>query len=114
MEQNNVDIHHQYQKTFIETFRPEDLEIRKQLDFGCSRQNNTAVMFEISSQWNKAAKYIEKRFAKIRYIKSIKEWELYWMCVNQKWELYILFPTTTNLQVLLKTIKEDAYFCFFG
>ena len=36
MEKKNIDIHEQYLKTFVETLRQQDPEIRKQIDIGYS------------------------------------------------------------------------------
>ena len=114
MEKKNIDIHQQYLKTFVETLRPKDPEIRQQIDIGYSWKNNTAVLFEISPKWDNPEELLNTEFAKIRYIKTQKEYKLYWMRSTGKWELYEPFPISTNLKELLNVIKEDAHYCFFG
>lgn len=43
--EKNINIQEQYLKTFVETLRPQDPEIRKQVDIGYSWENNTAILF---------------------------------------------------------------------
>lgn len=114
MEQKNINIQEQYLKTFVETLRPQDPEIRKQVDIGYSWENNTAILFEIRPKWDHPEELMNTEFAKIRYTKTQKEYKLYWMRGTGKWEIYEPFPTATNLQELLNVIKEDAHSCFFG
>ena len=114
MEQKNIDIQENYLKTFVESLRPEDVEIRKQIDYGYSWENNIAILFEIRPRWDRPEKLMNIEFAKIRYTRTQREYKLYWMRGSGKWELYEPFPTATNLQDLLKEVKQDSYSCFFG
>lgn len=114
MEIKNTDIQNQYLKTFVETLRPEDVEIRTQVDIGYTWENNTAILFEIRPKWDNPEELLHTEFAKIRYTKTQKQYQLYWMRSSGKWEIYEPFPTATHLQDLLKEIKEDTHSCFFG
>lgn len=114
MDQKNIEIQDKYLKTFVESLRSEDVKIRKQIDFGYSWENNTAILFEIRPKWDNPEELLNAEFAKIRYIKTQKEYKLYWMRSSGKWELYEPFPTATNLQDLLKVVKQDSHSCFFG
>src|SRR3546814_12505377 len=75
-------------RSCIETLRPADEEVRKKLDFGYSWDGQTALLFEIRSQWNDSMKVVELPFAKLRFIKSSKIRKLYWMSGSGKWEDY--------------------------
>ncbi|HUH36038.1 MAG TPA: DUF3024 domain-containing protein [Moheibacter sp.] len=101
-------------KKFVEEIRPKEIEIRKQLDFGYSWKKNTAILYSIRPFWRNPNELIQSEFAKIRYTKTTNSWTLYWMRASGKWELYEPFPTANSIDVLLKIIKEDAHFCFFG
>ena len=46
-------------------------------------------------------------FAKIRYYKSRKEWNLYWMRASGKWELYESFPLSSHLDKIIEIIKSE-------
>ena len=39
-------------KKYVESIRPEELEIRKQLDFGYSFDGKVAILYEIRPVWN--------------------------------------------------------------
>ncbi len=99
---------------FIEQLRPEDPEIRKQLDYGYRFDNQIIYIYEIRPQWDDPSIYQSMDFAKIRYYKTRRNWNLYWMRASGKWELYEPYPVATNLDKLLKIIRDDEYGCFFG
>ncbi|MGJ1197905.1 DUF3024 domain-containing protein [Sphingobacterium spiritivorum] len=101
-------------KSFVEARRPKDEAILKQLDFGYSWDGQIALLFEIRPQWNDPSHILELPFAKLRFIKSIKIWKLYWMRGSSKWEAYESKPESINLQLLLDEIDHDGYGCFFG
>ncbi|QNL52663.1 DUF3024 domain-containing protein [Olivibacter sp. SDN3] len=101
-------------RSFVESLRPSDEEIRKQLDVGYSWDRQTALLFEIRPQWNDPTKILEVPFAKLRFVKSSKLWKLYWMRGSGKWESYEPLPDSTNLRELLTEIQNDGYSCFFG
>ncbi|UQA76649.1 DUF3024 domain-containing protein [Sphingobacterium siyangense] len=101
-------------KSFIDSKRPKDVEVRKKLDFGYSWDGKTALLFEIRPQWNDSTNIVELPFAKLRFVKAAKIWKLYWMRGSGKWEAYEPKPECTNLQLLLDEIDHDGYGCFFG
>ncbi|MBU2949914.1 DUF3024 domain-containing protein [Tamlana agarivorans] len=99
---------------FIASIRPQDPEVRKQLDFGYSYDGKVVILFEIRSAWDASKEIVQKEFAKIRFYKSKKEWHLNWMRANGKWELYEPFSKATHLEALLDIVKQDQYGCFLG
>jgi hypothetical protein len=114
MEKKIIDINDEMLKAFIEEIRPDDLDVRKNLDMGYSWDGSVAMIYEIRPQWNKPENILHHAFAKIRYYKSRGEWKLYWLRANGKWEAYQPNPVATHLQKLLEEIKDDKYGCFFG
>lgn len=109
-----IDIAEGYLSSFIEKLRPEDLEIRKEIDFSYSWDGKIAYLNEIRPQWNDAEKIVTHPFAKIRYYKSRQEWHLYWLRANGKWEAYEPCPEASNLHDLLAAVGADQWHCFFG
>ncbi|QRY57236.1 DUF3024 domain-containing protein [Sphingobacterium siyangense] len=101
-------------KSFVDSRRPKDVEVRKKLDFGYSWDGQKAILFEIRPQWNDPSNILELPFAKLRFVKASKIWKLYWMRGSGKWETYEPKPESTNLQLLLDEINHDGYACFFG
>ncbi len=101
-------------KKYVESLRPEDIEIREKVDIGYSYGKNIVILFEIRPEWDNPKKKMQIEFAKIRYYKSRKEWNLYWMRASGKWELYGPFPMSTHLAKIIEIIKEDKHGCFYG
>lgn len=109
-----IDINEAIIKNFIEFLRPEDPEIREQLDVGYSYDGKIFLLFEIRPVWNNPEIKEEYEFAKIRYYQTRKEWALYWMRASGKWESYEPFPTSAYLDKIIEIIGEDIHGCFFG
>jgi hypothetical protein len=114
MENTRLSMHEVLLKNFIEDIRPEDEEIRKEVDLGYSWDGQCAILFEIRPAWNDSGKVLELPFAKLQYVKSKSSWKLYWMRGSGKWEAYQPLPSDLNLEVLLEIIGKDEVGCFFG
>lgn len=114
MENKEIDLNNELLKRFVEVLRPQDEEIRKQVDIGYSWDGSIAILYEVRPRWNSREEILHNEFAKIRYHKSRGEWNLYWMRANGKWEAYKAHSVASNLQKLLDVIKEDKHHCFFG
>ena len=74
-----IDINEATIKSYVEHLRPEDLEIRKQVDIGYLYKANVVCLFEIRPKWDNLEEKEKIEFARIRYYKSKKIWKLYWM-----------------------------------
>lgn len=114
MKKEVIDINEYTVKKYVESLRPEDLEVRKQLDFGYSYDGQFIELFEIRPVWNDPDKIQNLPFAKIRFYKSKQLWKLYWMRASGKWELYEPFPSSTHLTKIIDIIREDKFGCFYG
>lgn len=114
MENKTIDINEATLKKYVASKRPEDLEIRKQLDFGYSWDGKVARLYEIRPFWDNPSEIQYNEYAKIRFYKSRQKWQLYWMRASLKWKLYEPFPEATHLEEILDIITEDAYGCFHG
>ena len=114
MRKATIDINESKIKQYTESLRPENQEIRAQLDFGYSYDGKIAEIYEIRPLWNNPVKTQNIPFVKIRFYKSKQLWNLYWMRANGKWELYEPFPESTYIDKIIEVIKEDKHGCFFG
>jgi len=101
-------------KNFIEEIRPEDEEIRKQVDLGYSWDGQIAILFEIRPARGNSGKVLQLPFAKLQYVKTKMAWKLYWMRASGDWEAYKPHHTDADLEALLKVIGLDELNCFFG
>ena len=114
MTNKTIDINEFIIRKYVESLRPENLEIREQVDIGYSYDGKIVILYEIRPIWNDPKKKEQFGFAKIRYYKSRKKWNLFWMRASGKWEIYEPFPEPPHLEKIIETIKEDKYSCFFG
>lgn len=114
MENTIISMYELQIKGFIESRRPADEEIRKQVDLGYSFDGQTAILFEIRPQWSDPTKIMHSPFAKLQYVKSKKIWKLYWMRASGNWESYEPHPTDPDLESILTVIGNDERNCFFG
>lgn len=114
MRNTAIDINESTIKKYVESLRSEEPKIREQLDFGYSYDQKVVILYEIRPIWNNPNQTQNIEFAKIRFYKSRKEWNLYWMRASGKWELYEPFPKSTHLEKIVEVIKEDKHGCFFG
>jgi hypothetical protein len=114
MSKTSIDINEVTIQKYVETLRPEDDKIRKELDFGYTYDGKVAIVFEIRPRWDDPSQIQQIPFLKIRYYKSLNCWKLYWMRASGKWELYEPFPSATHLNKILKIVEEDKHGCFYG
>ena len=114
MTNKTIDINEYTIKKYVESLRPENIEIREQVDIGYSYDGKVVILFEIRRDWSNPKEKQQMEFAKIRYYKSKKEWNLYWMRASGKWDIYEPFPKSTYLDKVIEIIKEDKNACFFG
>lgn len=114
MKTKETDLNELTVKQFIKSLQPKDEEIRKQLDFGYSYDGKSVIIYEIRPIWDCPSEIQHIEFAKIRFFKSRRQWNLYLMRASGKWELYAPFPESSHLEKLIKIIKEDKHGCFFG
>jgi Protein of unknown function (DUF3024) len=100
-------------KAFLERKRPPP-HIRSQLDFGCAVVGQVVDVFEIRPDWQDATITRHRPFARIRFVRSSKQWRLYWMRQDLKWHAYEPSARHASLQSALDVIAADAHCCFFG
>jgi len=104
-----IDINESTVKNFIESIRPKDEAVRNQVDFGYSYDGKIIELYEIRPLWSNPTEKQNIPFVKIRFFKSKKMWNLYWMRASEKWELYEPFPKSTHLDEIIGVIKKDKH-----
>ncbi len=98
---------------FVESKRPPE-HIRERVDLSFRITGQSVEIFEVRAQRNEASSMIEVPVAKVTYVKSTKEWKLYWMKSDMKWHGYKPFPISKSLETVLEAVEQDAYSCFWG
>ena len=114
MEVKIININEFMIQKFVEKIRPENPEIRKQLDIGYSFHNQIFELVEMFPQWNNPTEILSIPFARIKFVKRKKLWKLYWKQSNGSWKLYQPFSYSTHLDAILNCIEKDTHSCFFG
>jgi len=98
---------------YIERNRPPE-HIRPKLDIGWRFDKQTVYVFEIRPQWNNPSVTDHHDIAKATWVEQAKEWRVYWMRGNLKWNRYNPLPSIGNLQRFLIELEKDPSGCFWG
>jgi hypothetical protein len=98
---------------YIATHRPPE-EIRPKLDLGWRKEDQSVYLFEIRPQWDNKSVIHQYDFAKATWVGAKKQWNIYWLRANGKWELYKPLPWAGNLQRFLIEVEKDPHACFRG
>ncbi|MFS4415296.1 DUF3024 domain-containing protein [Maribacter sp. 2307ULW6-5] len=114
MDSSTTDINELTIRDYIESLRPEDPEIRKELDYGHSFDGKVAELFALRPVFDDPNTILQLPFAKVRYFKSKQLWRLYWKRARGTWEIYEPYPEATHLTPLLEVVQKDDHGCFFG
>jgi len=72
------------------------------------------IISEKRPAYQRPKEYIETPAAKLKYIKSKKEWRLFWMRGDLKWHSYNPKKNSVKLKDLVAEISSDPYGCFWG
>lgn len=110
----NIDLIEKQIEQFIETIRPEEEAIRKQLDIGFNYKNYTLEIFEVRPAWNNENEITHTPIAKTRYVKTQKVWKIYWIRASGQWEAYPPQKQVKTIQEFFEILKEDKHACFWG
>jgi hypothetical protein len=90
-------------------------EVKRHLDYDYEVQGQAVTLFEVRPFWRGApGESSRSPFVKIRYVKSSRSWQIYWMRASGKWHAYGPDPTAVSIEDALQIIEADSYGCFFG
>ena len=89
-------------------------EIKDELSLEYTVDRHDVVIFERRRGYRPELGLIESPIAKLKYVRGIGEWRLYWMRQDLKWHGYEPLPSSERLEELVAEIDEDSYACFFG
>lgn len=108
-----IDIHEDTIIRYLEGLRPKDEEMRARIDYDYLYKNQIVILYQVRPDMNARLEKLKLPFAKIRYYKTRRTWNLYWMRASGKWHAYEPNEYTTLKQVIA-VIDDDSYGCFFG
>ena len=90
------------------------LHLSKEIRYNYRIKSQNVLLYEERPSWNNPTKWLALDFAKLRYIRQHGTWRLYWMRASGKWITYEPKDESKSLEILIDTIKQDEYGCFFG
>jgi hypothetical protein len=77
-------------------------------------KGHAVVIVEVRVRWNNAQEWGESPIAKLKFIRTVRQWQLYWKRANLKWYGYEPFFSSSDLAELVREIDADPHGCFFG
>ena len=91
-------------------------QFKNQLQIIYEIKGHSVLVFETRPPWNKPGEWTKLGVAKFNFIRSRKEWKLYWMRQDLKWHAYDpeIRGMTHALEQLARLVDEDQYGAFFG
>lgn len=102
-----------YVSEYIAKNRP-PAHVRNEVDLCYRIEDQSILIYELRSLWNKPEQKIESMVAKTTYVKKDKLWKVFWQKSDMKWHSYEPVPTVKTLEEFLSTIEKDEYACFYG
>ena len=102
-----------YVGEYIAKHRP-PVHIRNEVDLSFRIEDQSIVIFEIRSLFNKVDEKIESMVAKTTYIKKTKTWKIFWHKSDMKWHAYQPQPEVKTLEEFITILEEDEHACFYG
>ncbi|WP_435236287.1 DUF3024 domain-containing protein [Psychromonas sp. PT13] len=100
-------------KKFLLKRRPHP-SVRDKCDLDCRLSNQTVEVFEQRPQWNNTDVFNEYPLAKMTYVKTKKEWEIFYMSSNLTWKSYRLHKSAKTIEEVFVIIDCDETGIFFG
>jgi len=108
-----VQIAHTEIARFMQNRRPRP-EIRHQLDLKAEIEGSIVTLFEVRPHYQDPSIIRSNPFAKIKWVGTRRQWELFWMRASGKWVSYEPSPCAAAIAELFDEIQNDPHGCFFG
>lgn len=90
------------------------LEIRNQVRMEYSINSHDVEIFEVRPRWDNPQEEMQTPVAKIKLVRTAKEWRLFWMRQDLKWHRYEPLQSSRDLKEIVDEIDQDRQGCFFG
>lgn len=91
-------------------------EIRHKLsyEFQLNAAQQSVEICEVRPHFQQPEIKIHSPVARFSFVKTSKQWKLYWMRGNGKWFRYETDAPMASIEDVLSVINTDQYGCFFG
>jgi len=94
--------------------RRQPLDIRDEICEGQRLDEQSIELFFVRPSFADPNIESEESIAKITYIRSKGEWQIFWKRASGKWTRYTEAPNDLSLKKALQVIDEELNHCFFG
>ena len=102
-----------YVSEYIAKHRPPP-HLRNEVDLCFRIEDQSVIIYELRSAWNKPDKKVEIMVAKTTYVKKVKLWKVFWYKSDMKWHGYTPAPEVNTLEEFLSVLEADENCCFYG
>ena len=90
------------------------VEIRDELRLEYSIDRHDVELYEVRPHWEDPAEEMQTPVAKFRFVRSTREWRLFWMRQDLKWHAYEPCASSRRLEELVEVVGRDEIGSFFG
>jgi hypothetical protein len=77
-------------------------------------EGHSVTVYEERPPWNGVGEWTRRGIARLRYYRSRRAWQLYWMRQDLRWHLYDPDEMPADLDSLVAVVETDKYGAFFG
>ncbi len=98
---------------YLSRHRPPE-HIRPQLDIGWRLTGQSVEIFDRRPTWDNPAEILERSFVKITFVRTTRQWKLFWMRQDLRWHGYEPALHNRTLNAAIAEIEADPYGCFGG
>ena len=89
-------------------------EYKDELSIEYRIDKHDVVIFERRPAYNRPNEIIDLPVAKFKYVRTKREWYLFWMRSDLKWHSYKPFSSSAKLSDLLTEVNSAPFGCFWG
>lgn len=99
--------------SYIENNRPPE-ELRSQVDIAYAVDGQSFIIYSLRPKWDRPEEKIKIPVAKATWVRSHKEWKIYWQRSDLNWHIYEPLPVVDSLGKFILELKADPNACFWG
>jgi len=77
-------------------------------------EGHNVTMYEERPSWDGAGEWTRRGIAGLRFSRSRREWQLYWLRQDLRWHLYDPDGMPADLDSLVAVVEADKHGAFFG
>jgi hypothetical protein len=100
-------------ENLLQKRRPPE-EIRHQVDLAYRIDNQSVLIYEIRCRWDRPDEFFESPIAKTTWVKTKKQWKVFWMRADQKWHVYNPKAAVSTIYDFITLVDQDPHGCFWG